>query len=225
MFFPLILLFFFSLVTSKMSSVQRRNLADGICSADIQALKFPSCPTGEGVSLWLDVVLKVYSIRLNPVFLSPPPALWPWWLTTTGLKVRKQWQVLFEHTASFPKRAAPPSWTCTAEGNCPFCGCYSHSSGHHQLAQTSSFMKNLTAFGLNSSLWKNPPVIIFLLNVTTSAGSSRPQCSCAQNFPVQPPPVCTSSTRKAQPCCRDRREEQGVWALLPKTETPPLVST
>lgn len=93
---------------------------------------------------------------------------------------------------------------------CPFHGCYSHSSGGHQLAQSSSVIKNLTAFGLNSSLWKNPPVIIFLLNVTTSAGSSRPQCSCAQNFPVQPPPVCTSSTRKAQPCCRDRRRSRNV---------------
>lgn len=54
--------------------------------------------------------------------------------------------------------------------------------------------------GLNSSLWKKPPVIIFLLKVITSAGSSRPQCSCAQNLPVQPPPVWTSSTKKAQPC-------------------------
>lgn len=58
----------------------------------------------------------------------------------------------------------------------------------------------LTALGLNSSLWKKPPVIIFLLKVITSAGSSKPQCSWAQNLPVQPPPVWTSSTKKAQPC-------------------------
>lgn len=32
-----------------------------------------------------------------------------------------------------------------------------------------------------------------------------PQCSCAQNFPVEPPPVWTSSTWKAQPCWSDKR--------------------
>lgn len=38
-----------------------------------------------------------------------------------------------------------------------------------------------------------------------SAGSSRPQCSWAQNFPVLPPPVWTSSTWKAQPCWGQKR--------------------
>lgn len=99
-------------------------------------------------------------------------------------------------------------------------------SGAHkgpcQLAQ--SFVGSLTAFGLNSSLWKNPPVIIFLLNVTTSAGSSRPQCSCAQNFPVQPPPVCTSSTKNAQPCCRDLSEKHRTGVSISKTKIPPSIN-
>lgn len=65
--------------------------------------------------LWLDFVLKVYPIRPNPVLLSPPPALRPWWLTTTGIKVKRWWHLLCEHTPSFCQTAAPFSWTCTAE--------------------------------------------------------------------------------------------------------------
>lgn len=38
-----------------------------------------------------------------------------------------------------------------------------------------------------------------------SAGSSMPQCSWAQYFPVAPPPVWTSSTWKAQPCWMEKR--------------------
>lgn len=82
----------------------------------------------------------------------------------------------------------------------------------------------LTALGLNSSLWKKPPVIIFLLKVITSAGSSKPQCSWAQNLPVEPPPVWTSSTKKAQPCWPGReREDGGVntqHGLRPRTPSP-----
>lgn len=38
--------------------MRRRNLAN----ADIQALKVTSCPTENGVSLWLDFLLKVSSL-------------------------------------------------------------------------------------------------------------------------------------------------------------------
>lgn len=78
----------------------------------------------------------------------------------------------------------------------------------------------LTALGLNSSLWKKPPVIIFLLKVITSAGSSRPQCSWAQNLPVQPPPVWTSSTKKAQPCWPQTGAGRSQHLPRPAAPTP-----
>lgn len=81
----------------------------------------------------------------------------------------------------------------------------------------------LTALGRNSSLWKKPPVIIFLLKVITSAGSSKPQCSWAQNLPVQPPPVWTSSTKKAQPCWRRRGEAEMKTARTSPTLDPPTL--
>lgn len=81
----------------------------------------------------------------------------------------------------------------------------------------------LTALGRNSSLWKKPPVIIFLLKVITSAGSSKPQCSWAQNLPVQPPPVWTSSTKKAQPCWRRRGEAEMKAARTSPASGPPTL--
>lgn len=53
---------FFSFIASEGSLMQRRNLADRIQNADIQALKITSCPTENGVSLWLNFVLNVSSL-------------------------------------------------------------------------------------------------------------------------------------------------------------------
>lgn len=144
-------------------------------------------------------------MRLNPVLNSLPPPLWPLRPAATGINAKKWRQLLYKHKQVSVNSQSVSLSTHYWRKVCPFRGHCSYSWTGHHLALSPSFIGNLTAFGLNSSLWKNPPVIIFLLKVNTSAGSSRPQCSCAQNFPVQPPPVCTSSTRNAQPCCREMR--------------------
>jgi hypothetical protein len=71
-----------------------------------------------------------------------------------------------------------------------------------------------------SSLWKKPAACIFFEYVTKSGGLGRSHFSCAQNVPVGPTPVCTSSTIMKTPCFsvtarRPRKKAGEAWLSPP----------